>query len=202
MHERPLVLNHVEMVYRPGEADVAIAALEIMGLTVDATKPPWLVAHVDGQTGNGIDNVLYASELTPAQQAFEAVFERSVGRDDELREGLARYREVRQAHPQFAFHFGLSVPTHEDWLQRIARIQEASRSHELLAGRIGIAGVFEPGMPDAVTPQHQAFVRTDVLSSEMLALGLQIELQWTPLRADGTHEKGMLDTLPDLATLR
>src|SRR5438874_5921109 len=63
--ERPL-LNHSEMVYRPGDRDAARAFFDAMGFAVSEIPDfPWLVITVDPEAGWGVDNVMYANESTP-----------------------------------------------------------------------------------------------------------------------------------------
>ncbi|MDP9318833.1 MAG: hypothetical protein M3O94_07135, partial [Actinomycetota bacterium] len=65
MAERPL-LNHVEMVYQPGDRDAARAFFETLGFGVsDLPGGPWLVITVDPEAGLSTDNVMYANEPTP-----------------------------------------------------------------------------------------------------------------------------------------
>lgn len=201
MAERPRTINHVELVYPAGGKEAARAALELLGLTV-SEGGPWLAAVVDPDTANFVDDIIFASEVTPAQQRFEEAFANAVEADAQLASTLERYLEVRGQHPQFPFHFGLSVPTHEEWDQRVREIEKASREHPLLAGRIEVAGRFEPGDPGAITYLSQAFIRTSALASETLRLGMQIELQWAPLDEQGNPPYGLIDSeMPDLATL-
>jgi len=180
MAERPL-LNHAEMVYRPGDRDAARAFFETMGFAVSELPAfPWLVITVDPEAGWGVDNVMYANESTPAQQNFEKAFEQALASDSELAGTLQRYLGIRRAHPQYVFHFGASVPTHEDWQERVERLQEANRSHPLLAGRIEM-DVYEPGVPGALGPLSQAFIYTDIIAVGPRQLArLLFDLQWAP----------------------
>jgi hypothetical protein len=200
MPERPLTINHAELVYPNGGKEAARATLELLGLTV-TEGGPWLVAVLDPETANYCDDIIFASEATPAQLAFEDAFAEAVASNPELAAKLSHYQDVRRTHPQFPFHFGISVPTHAEWQRRVSQIEEASREHPLLAGKIEVYA-FEPGDPGAITYLSQGFVRTTALAGELLALGLQIELQWTPLDEDGNPPYGLIeDQMPDLASL-
>lgn len=200
MADRPLRINHAELVYPKGGRDVARAAFELVGLTVSEVGP-WLAGVLDPDTANYIDDIIVASEATPAQQAFEKAFTRALESDAELARGLDRYRAVRGAHPQYASHFGIAIATHEDWKARVGRIANAGREHPLLAGKIEIAARFEPGDPGAITHHSQAFVHTSALAFETLQLGLQIELQWSPVDDHGNPLHGLVGELPDLTAL-
>jgi hypothetical protein len=78
------------------------------------------------------------------------------------------------------FHFGASIPTHEEWAERTERVKEAASSHPLLKGRLEVS-VFNPGDPGSVGPVHQTFVLSDIVSTGTLQTGLIFELQWYPV---------------------
>jgi len=198
-HTDKVIINHAEMVYRPGERDAAQAFFEALGFRVSELGP-WLMVLIHPETSNGVDNTLYANEATPAQMRFEDAFMRSLERDPDVAASLQHYRKVRMVHPQFNFHFGVTVPTHDEWQERTNRVLEASRSHPLLACRVE-ATVLEPGHPSALGPQSQAFFQTDILASGSLALGLLFELQWTPVTASGEFgSSGRID-YPETAAI-
>ena len=179
MAQRP-VLNHVEMVYSPGDREAARAFFETMGFMVSELENfPWLLVTVDPEAGWGVDNVMYAQESTPAQQNFEKALDKALGSDPELARTLERYLSVRRAYPQYVFHFGASFPTHEDWQGRVKRLQDANGSHPLLAGRIDME-VSEPDGPGA-SPLSQAFIYTDIIAVGPRQLArLLFDLQWAP----------------------
>lgn len=186
MAERPLTINHAEMIFRPGERENARAFFDMLGFSV-MDFGPWLVVNVDPTNGNGIDDVMYASEPIPAQQRFEDALREAIADHPEASAALEHYNGVRVAHPHYNFHFGVSIPTHEEWVERVERAREAARSHPLLEGRVEISA-FDPGDPGSVGPQYQAFMLTDILSTGTLQTGLIFELQWTP-----TNEAGEVD---------
>ena len=179
MAELPL-LNHSEMVYRPGDRDAARAFFETMGMTVSELPDfPWLIISVDPNLGQG-DNVMYAQESTPAQQNLEKKLDSLLAADSELKDLLERYQKIRRAHPQYVFHFGASTPTHEDWQQRVDKLQEANENHPLLKGRIEMY-VYEPGVPGALGPLSQAFIHSDIIQCGPSQIGpILFDLQWSP----------------------
>lgn len=195
MSDRPFV-NHVNMVFPEGGKEAAHAFFELLGFKVLDT-PPWLTVAVDPEESeNWADNTLYAQEALPAQLKFEKRLQALIDSDSELTAELEHYKEVRRAHPQLAYHWGVHIPTHSDWQERVSRVQEAALTHPLLAGRIEVM-VFEPGKnPHAISTQSQAFVRTDVLAAEGFTFGLEIELQWTPQTEDGKSNAGATGYFP------
>jgi hypothetical protein len=180
MADRPL-LNHHEMVFKPGEREHARAFFETMGFAVaDMADGQHIAVQIDPEAGFTGDNVLYANELTPAQQNLEAALDQALATDTHLAEMVERYQRIRWKHPQYVSHFGASLPTHADWKERVERLQEANRSHELLKGRINIK-IGEPGLPEALGPLSQAFIHTDILAVGPFALaGMLFDLQWIP----------------------
>jgi hypothetical protein len=203
--ERPLLLNHVEMVYRPGEAEHARAFFETMGFTVTKSTA-WLRIRINPE-GNGVDNVMFANEATPAQQNFDTAFERALASDSRLAETLDRHRKVAREWPYYNFHFGTSIPTHGDWERRVERLQHASVNHPLLEDRVELV-VFEADTPRALTKHSQAFVFTDILTTTgPFTQGLQFELQWTPVPASEAFAPRRVGSMrsdnpfPEMATL-
>jgi hypothetical protein len=169
-------INHVEMLFQPGEREAARAFFESLGFTV-SDFGPWLFVFVDLPTANGTHNVMYASEPVPAQQRFEDALAQAIANHPEASAALDHFREVRVAHPQFTFHFGASIPTHAEWAERTERIKEAARSHPLLKGRVEVS-VFNPGDPGGVGNNvYQTFIITEILATGSLQTGLIFEFQ-------------------------
>jgi hypothetical protein len=193
MADRP-ILNHAEMVFRPGDRDAAKALYEVMGFRVGEIPGfPWMSIDVDADAPEGelrVDNLMYANESTPAQQNLEAALDRVLASDADLADKLARYRTIRRAHPQYVFHFGASVPTREDWIARVEAIREANESHPLLKGRIEL-DVREAGDPTALGGLSQAFIYTEIIECQLYQFGgMLFDLQWSP----GTEK--LLATMP------
>ena len=197
MAERP-ILNHSEMVYGPGDREAATALFEAMGFRVeDIPGFPWLIINIDDSVSGAGDNVLYAQESTPAQQNYEAALQKALDADSDLADKLKRYRGIRREHPQYVFHFGASVPTHEDWLRRVDILKEANESHPLLKGRIDMV-VKEPGVPGALGPLSQAFIHSDIIQVGPLQHGgLLFDLQFIPDADDDTAATVASIVFPD-----
>jgi hypothetical protein len=177
--DAPLLLNHAEMIYRPGEAEHAKALFETIGFGVSRWES-WLHIHIDPVNSNGMDNVMYANQATPAQQSYEEAFVQALADDSRLAQTFQRNRELARAWPYYNFHFGAAIPTYADWQERVERLQEANRSHPLLKDRVELI-VIEPSTPRALSALSQAFVFTDILTSGgPFVQGLQFEIQWRP----------------------
>ncbi len=168
-------LNHAELVYRPGERELAADLFRLLGCTVVDTGGVYLSAAIDGEARQA-SNVFYASEVPAAQGSLEEALS-----SPEFREHLADYAAYTSRHPQRSFHIGLRLPDRATFDHRIDAVRQAEGAHPTLSGRVRLAGVFYPTDADAVaTNMIQAFVWTDVVASGLLAIGQHIELQcWT-----------------------
>ncbi len=69
-------LNHVEMVYRPGERELATRVFELLGFRVSDDGGTWMFARIDPAIGDVANNACYASEMTPEQWALEQALDR------------------------------------------------------------------------------------------------------------------------------
>jgi hypothetical protein len=172
------LLNHVELVYRPGEREVARALFETLGCAIRDSGGPFLSAMVDPATGNYLDNVMYCSEVTTEQWAFEQALQGALGRDAELGETGRSYASLLARAPQHAFHFGITYETLAEWEEALTRIEKAGADDPDLEGRLSVRAVFRPGDPGSFGDTFvQAFIHTDVVAAGLLTLGQHIELQ-------------------------
>ena len=164
-------LNHVELVYRPTERELAKRVFEVLGCRPVDRGGTWFTSFVDAAGADWSNNVLYASEVTPEQWAFEQTLATEAPQ-------RAAYLTRLQREPQRSCHFGIRLADAAALEAACERVREAGDDGEL-AGRIRLAGVFRPGDPGAVADTMvQAFVWTDVIASGLLTLGQHIELQW------------------------
>ncbi len=179
------LLNHSEMVYAPGDRALARDLFRAVGCRVldpqEESGPddlgdaagPYLIVFVDPDSTDLIDNVLYASEVPPAQWAFEQAVAERVETDDDLRAALDGYNASFHSYPQGMTHFGIAM--NERQLDECLARLEASPQFD---GRLEVTGVFRPGDPGSVDPRViQAFIRTDIIATSLLTAGQQIELQ-------------------------
>jgi hypothetical protein len=174
-------LNHVEMVYRPGERALAGRVFELLGMRVLDRGGTWMTALVDPDVADFSNNACYASEVTPEQWELEQSLAAALEGDDAGVGFAARaYLDRLHAEPQRSFHFGIRFHSRDEFDATLDRIRAAGDGDDPeLAGRIALARVFHPDDPGAAAPNMiQAFVRTDVVAAGVLAFGQHVELQW------------------------
>jgi hypothetical protein len=185
------MLNHVELSYAPGERRLAKLLLQGLGFRVldpqtderpanlGPAAAPFLIVYIDPAEGDVFDNVIYASEALLDQWKFEQAIRERLANDAALAELHGAYCGAHSRMPQAMTHFGIAYPSGEEVeaaLERIAKTPE-------LEGRVTLSKVYRPGEPGSVDDRViQAFVYTDVVSTNLLFGGQQIELQ---VRLDG-----------------
>jgi hypothetical protein len=171
-------LNHVELVYAPGERALARALFELLGCEVRDSGGPFLSAKIATGQDDLVNNVMYASEVTAEQWALEQALRASI-EGGSLAGPAGEYFATLRGHPQRSCHFGIRFPTADDLDGALDRIEHVDDHAPDLVGRVAVSGVFRPGDPGSYTDtMTQAFVRTDVVASGLLAFGQHIELQW------------------------
>ena len=197
MATRPLnrpgacMLNHVELVYAPGERPLARCLLEGLGFRVQdpQTEPiseqlapaasRYMVVYLDSDDDDVFDNVLYVSEASEDQWRFECALRDRLANDEELAAAHRKLREAFARRPQAMTHFGVAYPSLEEVEAAMTRIANTPQ----LEGRVTLSNLYKPGEAGAVdAPLAQSFVHTDVLTTGLLCAGQQIELQ---VRLDG-----------------
>ena len=166
-------LNHVELLHRPGERELANRLLALLGCEPVDRGNHWFTSFVDpAGPRDFVNNTLYASEVRPEQWAFEQVVM------DAASPARETYLEGLRHAPQYSTHFGIRIDDGDEFEATLERIREAGEHDEHLAGRVALDGVFRPGEPGAIAPNMvQAFVWTDVVAAGLLCLGQHIELQ-------------------------
>src|SRR6266513_249527 len=165
-------LNHVELVYRPGERDLATRFFSLLGLEPIDDDSTFLSVRVAPGDADLLNNVLYASEVTPEQwQLDQAV--------TAMLDGPGRmYVERMAREPQRSFHFGIRYDDADMYEEVLRTVDAAARTDQRLAGRARMAGAFRPGDPGSYTDtMTQSFIWTDVVAAGLLALGQHVELQ-------------------------
>jgi hypothetical protein len=171
-------LNHVELVYRPGERRLAARVFELLGCTVADRGGTFLTAFIEPSVKDFMNNCFYASEVTSEQLALEDALETAI-RGGAIAAEAGSYLDRLGREPQRSFHFGVRYPELDDLEAAAERIAAAAREDPGLAGRISVSGLYRPGDAGSYTDAMvQAFVRRDVIASGLLAFGQHVELQW------------------------
>ncbi len=172
-------LNHVELVYRPGERALAGKLFQALGCNVIETGGTYLVCPVNPGSQDMGNNVFYASEVTPEQWRFEQALQKQLSAESPVASRFATFSEHMRRTPQRTTHFGIRFPTVKMLDETLERIESGLEPE--LRGRLGVSGVFRPGDPGSLTDTLiQAFVKTDVVAAGFVSLGQHIELQAVP----------------------
>lgn len=172
--------NHVELVHRPGEAHLVGKLLSLLGYELERSGT--VFAGVSWQFSP--DQIVWVSEVTAEQWAFEQWLERQL-RESDAPEGR-KFAAGLRAQPQKFAHFGVGMPTLGDWEAAVARVSHAASDDPELKGRVSLPLVARPGDKGSVAYElggdagrtiYQAFLQTDIISSGLLTLGQAIEIQ-------------------------
>lgn len=174
----PRHVNHLEMVHAPGERDLAVAVLKLLGgrISVSVAGSP-IALDMSGELVGSFphDNALYVSEVLPKQWTFEKALQSALDADLSLRSDSRAYIEAVKDHPQSSFHFGIRYESRRELEDRIEGLQTAAATPEL-RGRVEVTGVYPPGT--YTDTMLQAFIWTDVFACGLLTIGQHLELQW------------------------
>jgi hypothetical protein len=170
------LLNHLEMVYRPGERHLVNKLFTALGCMVNDTGHTHMGIAVGATDKFGLNNALYASEVTPEQWALEQQLQKALEGKSELAAAYSGYEEKFRRSPQLTSHFGIRYPSF-DGLERTLAHLENELDPEL-KGRVQIKGIFRPGDPGSLSDFiMQAFIKTDIAASGLITFGQHIELQ-------------------------
>jgi hypothetical protein len=170
------LLNHIEMVYRPGERHLVTKLFTALGCNVTDTGHTHLAIALGATDKYMLNNTVYASEVTPEQWRLEQQLGRALEGESPLAAAYAGYDDKFRHDPQLTSHFGIRYPSFEA-LEETLKHLENDLDPEL-AGRVQIKGVFRPGQPGSyVDFIMQAFIKTDIAASGLLTFGQHIELQ-------------------------
>jgi hypothetical protein len=170
------LLNHVEMVYRPGERHLVNKLFTALGCQVIDSGATHLYIAVAAPEKYGLNNALYASEVTSEQWALEEQLQKALQAESPLAAAYAGYDDKFRRHPQLTSHFGIRYPSFDKLEETLAHLENDLDPE--LVGRVQVKGVFRPGAPGSYTDLvMQAFIKTDIAASGLITFGQHIELQ-------------------------
>ena len=170
------LLNHIEMVHRPGERHLVIKLFRALGCDVQDIDNFHLPIPMGGPDRFMLNNVVYASEVTKEQWQFEEQLQKAIAGESALSQAYANYDQKFRRNPQYTFHFGIRYPSFGHLEETIAHLQNELDPE--LKGRVEIEGIYRPGEPGSMADiVMQAFIRTDILAAGLITLGQHIELQ-------------------------
>lgn len=174
-------LNHVETLYQRGERELAIAFTKMLGCTpidtpqVNETGSTYVCVHPDDEDRDGMNNVLYLSEIRAAQHELELHMKRVIGADTALALVVDAYRHKAGTLPYGIPHFGLRFPSFESIEPVLDALENCT--DPAMQGRFKVMAL-RPDNPKALSKDLiQAFVYTDIIASGLFCLGQVIELQ-------------------------
>jgi hypothetical protein len=173
-------LNHVEFAHRPGESALAIMLFEALGCSCETIDTPpygkYIVVSLDGSPHG--ENDMFVSQAEPEQLALEDAIADAVAARPDLARAVAGFRGLQRDKAFRATHIGLRIPNVAALDTVIARLGALAEAQ--LAGRIELGLVMERSPEEAratSSPIKQIWVWTDVISTGLLAVGQQMELQ-------------------------
>jgi hypothetical protein len=174
-------LNHVELLYQRGERQLAMDFTRMLGCTpietpqVNETGSTYICVHPDDADRDGMNNVLYLSEIRMPQHELEQGLRKNFAADTELATLLEAYRHKAQTLPYGIPHFGLRFPSFasiEPVLDRLKTCQDPA-----MKDRFRVMAI-RPGDEAALSGELiQAFIYTDIVATGLFCLGQVIELQ-------------------------
>ncbi len=196
-------LGHIAIHYRPGDFDRARVLFESLGAHLEDNGPNGFCTIVfDRGDWNYVDNVMYLSQAGPVKLGLEAAITESLrlGEADEDPRATA-FRELRSASPESLDHIGIRYSSFEELERAVLALEAATGPGGALEDRAVVTKYrARPGQADdvmAASPvfrdhddqgpsfaDHgvQIFVKTDLCTTGLFALGQTIELDyfWEP----------------------
>jgi hypothetical protein len=173
-------LNHVEFAHRPGESRMAVALFEALGCSCRVIDTPpygaYVVVSLDGSPHG--ENDMFASEAEPEQLAFESALAEAMVADTSLARTADGFRGLQRDKAFRATHVGLRIPGVAALNAVIADLGKLAKDQ--FAGRLELGFTMERSREEARatdTPMKQIWIWTDIVSTGLLTIGQQFELQ-------------------------
>jgi hypothetical protein len=172
-------LNHVEFLHRPGESSQVVELFESINCQCEQIDSPpygkYIVVHMDSEFGR---NDFFASEAEEEQLALEGAMQRQIDAPgSDLAAGYAEYRRMLEQRPYRGSHIGIRLPSvavYDEVVQRLEGLSAGKFAGRLTVGD-SISRLAEEPQPGL--PRKQVWVWTDLISTGLLSIGQQIEVQ-------------------------
>lgn len=174
------LLNHLEGVYRPGDRPLVLELFEALNLVAleikfTETMKPLVAIHPNGEDRDATNNIIFLSEMSGPQLAFEDLMQKKIEADPEMNAAMADYRDRVTTRPSGIPHFGFRYPSKQALEAVIEKLK--TTLSPALKDRVSVREAppypVMAGMPDI----RQVFVYTDVFTAGPIAYGQLIELQ-------------------------
>jgi hypothetical protein len=170
------LLNHVSLIYRPGERHLAAKLFNAVGCEVHDRGELYLYISIVPGNPDLTNNVLFAGEATPEQWRFDQELQNALASDTPMAQAYAAFVQRYRRMPARASHFGIRYPSFALLEQTLENFQ--TRLDPELKGRVEVAGVFRPNESGSFSDRvMQVFLKTDIVATGSLAIGSNIELQ-------------------------
>jgi hypothetical protein len=174
-------LNHVEFAHRPGEGGLVVALFDALGCSSYVVDTPpygkYVVVRLDGSPHG--ENDIFASEAEPEQLALEHLLRAQLeDGSTALAAAAARFRALQTERPFRATHVGIRLPSVRALDAAIDRLRVLAAGE--LRGRLDLGAPLSRSAEEARSmsaPLKQIWIWTDVISTGLLAVGQQFELQ-------------------------
>jgi hypothetical protein len=211
-------LGHLALHYRPGDYERARILFECFGAHLEENGPEGFCSIVfDRDRWNYVDNVMYLGQATRVKLELEAAIAESLhlGEADEDPRATA-FRDTRSSSPESLDHVGIRYSSFAELEQAVLALTDATAPGGPLEGRavvtkyrarpgqdprideaMATSPIFRDRDEDGISFADysvQIFVKTDVCTTGVFALGQTIELDyfWEPA----------FETMPDFGRVR
>jgi hypothetical protein len=175
------LLNHLEMLYQPGERSLAISFCEMLGWSVTETEQKsdvgstYMVVRFEPAESSYLDNVMFLSEMRPEHVELDKVLAILRDTKPEFASVVDAYATRARTYPFGIPHFGVRYRSF-DAVEAVLDRFEHSLTAEL-EPRVTVTAVRPDDSRAMVNNLIQVFVYTDVICTGMFTFGQLIELQ-------------------------
>jgi hypothetical protein len=175
------LLNHLEMLYQPGERGLAISFCEMLGWSVTETDQKsdvgstYMIVRFEPAESSYIDNVMFLSEMRPEHAELDQTLGLLRDTKPELATVIDAYATRARTYPFGIPHFGIRYRSFDAVEAVLDRIEHSLTPE--LRSRVTVTAVRPDDARAMVGNLIQAFIYTDVICTGMFTFGQLIELQ-------------------------